>query len=307
MLRLMEKPVVIQGDILPVIKYLSFAGRLRRNDLLEDLEYILSLSSRWLPFVKWRALPREANELADDLAGQATTFLLEQYLASRPVSSSVSIKAHLPFAKLIQRGAEVSALPSSFDSPCLTFCERPTIDWLLLERLANYAPSHVNCAQTYVSRVISNGGAVLVDYTPRSEDNLGRCYCVQMGAQRLSRLFRLALFGSDHCEIDLNGAFYELVRRFHLQLPAPHPQLMSIHDLRQHLQNFYGGWPNTGVTDLVKRLPLRVMNSSMDSALRWIESIGLPSPPHIILQTLRLLETHTQNLVQALSPKFVLG
>ena len=69
----MEKPVFIQGDILPVIKYLSFAGRLRRNDLLEDLEYILSLSSRWLPLVKWRALPREANELADDLAGQATT------------------------------------------------------------------------------------------------------------------------------------------------------------------------------------------------------------------------------------------
>ena len=173
----------------------------------------------------------------------------------------------------------------------------------MLERLANHAPSHVNCAQTYVSRVISNGGAVLVDYTPRSEDNLGRCYCVQMGAQRLSRLFRLALFGSDHGEIDLNGAFYELVRRFHLQLPTPHPQLMSIHDLRQHLQTFYGGWPNTGVTDLVKRLPLRVMNSSVLSALRWIESIGLPSPPHIILQTLRLLETHTQNLVQALSPQ----
>ena len=78
---------------------------------------------------------------------------------------------------------------------------------------------------------------------------------------------------------------------------------MSIHDLRQHLQTFYGGWPNTGVTDLVKRLPLRVMNSSVLSSLRWIESIGLPSPPHIILQTLRLLETHTQNLVQALSPQ----
>ena len=89
-LRLMEKPVFIQGDILPVIKYLSFASRLRRNDLLEDLEYILSLSSRWLPLAKWRALPREANELADDLAGQATTFLLERYLSSHPVTSAVN-------------------------------------------------------------------------------------------------------------------------------------------------------------------------------------------------------------------------
>ena len=129
-----------------------------------------------------------------------------------------------------------------------------------------------------MSRVISNGGAVLVDYTPRSEDNLGRCYCVQMGAQQLSRLFRLALFGFNHGEIDLNGAFYELVRRFHLQLPAPHPQLMSIHELRQHLLDFYGGWPNAGVNSLVKRLPLRVMNSSVSASLRWIESIGLPSP-----------------------------
>ena len=301
-LRLMEKPVFIQGDILPVIKYLSFAGRLRRNDLLEDLEYILSLSSRWLPLVKWRALPREANELADDLAGQAATFLLERYLSSHPVTSAVSIKAHLPFSKLIQRGAEVSAIPSSIVTPCVTFCERPTIDWLLLERLAQYAPTHVNCAQNYVSRVISNGGAVLVDYT-RSEDQLGRCYCVQMGAQRLSRLFRLALFGFNHGEIDLNGAFYELVRRFHLQLPAPHPQLTSIHELRQHLHDFYGGWPNACVNGLVKRLPLRVMNSSVSASLRWIESIGLPPPPHVVLHALRLLETHTQDLVQALSPQ----
>ena len=280
-LRLMENPVVIQGDILPVIKYLSFAGRLRRNDLLQDLEYILFLSSRWLPFVKWRALPREANELADDLAGQATTFLLERYLSSHPVTSAVSIKAHLPFSKLIQRGAEVSAIPLSLDSTSLTFCERPTIDWLLLERLAQYAPTHVNCAQSYVSRVISNGGAVLVDYTPRSSDSLGRLYCIQMGAQRLSRLFRLALFGFNHGEIDLNGAFYELVRRFHLRLPAPHPQLMSIHDLRQHLRAFYGGLPCASVNGLVKRLPLRVMNSSVSASLRWIESIGLPSP-HIL-------------------------
>ena len=161
----------------------------------------------------------------------------------------------------------------------------------------------MNCAQNYVSRVISNGGAVLVDYTPRSEDHLGRCYCVQMGAQRLSRLFRLALFGFNHGEIDLNGAFCELVRRFHLQLPAPHPQLMPIHELRQHLHDFYGGWPNACVNGLVKRLPLRVMNSSVSASLRWIESIGLPPPPHVILHTLRLLETHTHNLVQALSPQ----
>ena len=260
-MRLMERSVYIQGDILPVIKNLSFAGRLRREDLLPDLGYILSLSSRWLPFIKWRALP----------LGQSCHLLnLYSVVLNLVIFHSFRIALVLPF---------VSA------------------------QLLIGLSSSVSGAQSYLSRVVSNGGAVLVDYSPRSDDSLGRRYCVQVGAQRLSRAFRFALFGQNHGEIDLNGAFYEIVRRFHLQISAPHPQLMSIHELRHHLQVQYDEWPNASSHCVVKRLPLRVMNSTLASSLRWIESIGLPPPTQIIYDTLSLLETHAHNLVQALSPQ----
>lgn len=44
-LAIFDREIIVQGDILPVIKYLSFAGRLRRHDLLEDLEHIQRKSS----------------------------------------------------------------------------------------------------------------------------------------------------------------------------------------------------------------------------------------------------------------------
>ena len=71
--------VVIQGDILPVIKYFQFAGRLRRIDMHQPLESIRSTVSLHLPGSLFIYLPRVANGIADDLAGQATQFLLTKY------------------------------------------------------------------------------------------------------------------------------------------------------------------------------------------------------------------------------------
>ena len=66
--------VVIQGDILPVIKYFQFAGRLRRIDV--------------------------ANGIADGLAGQATQFLLSRYRSDPAAfnrdAGPVSIKPSFP-------------------------------------------------------------------------------------------------------------------------------------------------------------------------------------------------------------------
>ena len=59
--------VVIQGDILPVIKYFQFAGRLRRL-MHQPLECIRTTVSLHLPFALFIYLPRVANGIADDLA-----------------------------------------------------------------------------------------------------------------------------------------------------------------------------------------------------------------------------------------------
>ena len=71
--------VVIQGDILPVIKYFQFAGRLRRLDMTQPLETIRTTVSRHLPQALFIYLPRVANNIANDLAGQASHFMLTQY------------------------------------------------------------------------------------------------------------------------------------------------------------------------------------------------------------------------------------
>ena len=83
-LDLLRSRTIIQGDILPVIKFLSLSCRLRRVDLVDDLEYIQHIASRYFSASRWRALPREANELADDLAGQAARHMLKRYLQNNP-------------------------------------------------------------------------------------------------------------------------------------------------------------------------------------------------------------------------------
>ena len=78
MQRQITPQVIIQGDILPVIKYFQFAGRLRRMDLALPLESIRITVSRFLPRALFVYLPRVANSIADDLAGQASRFLLSK-------------------------------------------------------------------------------------------------------------------------------------------------------------------------------------------------------------------------------------
>ena len=62
-----------------------------------------------------------------------------------------------------------------------------------------------------------------------------RKYCCTMGGQRMPRAARLLLFGRSHCEVDLKGSFYELVRRLGLRYLPDHMPLPAIDDLRAML------------------------------------------------------------------------
>lgn len=74
--------VVIQGDILPVVKYFQFAGRLRRLDMTNPLEQIRTLVSLHIPHALFLYQSRIANIVADNLAGQASQFCRERYRRS---------------------------------------------------------------------------------------------------------------------------------------------------------------------------------------------------------------------------------
>ena len=78
----------IQGDIKPLIHHLQFAGRFRRSDLVEVIDRFHKLKSRVAPTAQPEYRPREANFLADFLAGEASGSLngADKAPANQPVT-----------------------------------------------------------------------------------------------------------------------------------------------------------------------------------------------------------------------------
>ena len=115
--------VVIQGDILPVIKYFQFAGRLRRVDMHQPLECIRTTVSRHLPHALFLYLPRVANSIADDLAGQASQFVLAQYRRDpanfNRDAGPVSIRPTFPAALFQAGGFHIQCFEQPWVHPVL--------------------------------------------------------------------------------------------------------------------------------------------------------------------------------------------
>ena len=127
-----------QGDILPVIKYFQFAGRLRSLDMYQPLESIRATVSLHLPHSLFIYLPRVANGIADDLAGQASHFLLARYRSDLSTfnrnAGPVSIKPSFPTALFQVGGFHIQCFEQPWSQPILTLVERPSIDHGLLRK-----------------------------------------------------------------------------------------------------------------------------------------------------------------------------
>ena len=74
----------IQGDIKPLIHHLQCAGRFRRSDLVTVVDRFHRLKSRLAPSAQPEYRPREANFLADYLAGEASGSLKGTVSPSQP-------------------------------------------------------------------------------------------------------------------------------------------------------------------------------------------------------------------------------
>ena len=126
-----------------------------------------------------------------------------------------------------------------------------------------------------------------------------------MGGQRIPRTARLLLFGRNHCEIDLKGSFYELVRRLGFLFMPDLVPLPTIDDLRAQLyrdpyiQAVEAICPHT-----VKQLPLRIINSSIDATYQHLRSIVDGSPGASLSATLHQLWSQSTALTTQLLPRF---
>ena len=189
--------------------------------------------------------------------------------------------------------------------PTLTLVERPIIDHGLLRKHLTLYPHHRQLIESYLSPCVPQNSSIEIGYSPRATDQLGRKYCCTMGGQRMPRTARLLLFGRHHCEIDLKGSFYELVRRLGLLYMPDHVPLPTIDDLRAQLyrdpyvQAVEALRPHT-----VKQLPLRIINSSIDAAYQHLHSIVDGSPGAHLNATLHQLWSQSTALVTQLLPHF---
>ena len=307
--RRLTPKVVIQGDILPVIKYFQFAGRLRRLDMHQPLECIRTTVSLHLPYALFLYLPRVANGIADDLAGQASHFLLARYRSDPATfnrdSGPVSIKPSFPTALFQVGGFHIQCFEQPWIQPTLTLVERPSIDHGLLRKHLTLHPHHRQLIESYLSPCLPQNSSIEIGYSPRATDYQGRKYCCTMGGQRIPRTARLLLFGRNHCEVDLKGSFYELVRRLGLLFMPNHVPLPTIDDLRAQLyrdpyiQAVEALCPHT-----VKQLPLRIINSSIDATYQHLQSIVDGSPGANLSATLHQLWFQSTALITQLLPRF---
>ena len=301
--------VVIQGDILPVIKYFQFAGRLRRIDMHQPLESIRSTVSLHLPSSLFIYLPRVANSIADDLAGQATQFLLAKH-RSNPAAFNrntgpVSIKPSFPTGLFQVGGFHIQSFDQPWSQPILTLVERPSINHGLLRKHVTLHPHHRQLIESYLSPCLPQNCSIEIDYSPKAADNYGRKYCCTIGGQRLPRAARLLLFGQNHCEIDLKGSFYELVRRLGLRFAPDFVPLPTIDEFRAQLaRDPYIRKVEAVCPDTIKQLPLRIINSSLGATYRYLSFLVDDSPCASVSAILCQLESLSTTLTTQLLPRF---
>ena len=183
--------------------------------------------------------------------------------------------------------------------------ELPHIDHGLLRRHLALKPSHRQILESYLSPRTTQQPQVEIAYSPRSSDNHGRHYCNTVGGQRLPKEVRLLLFGHTHAEIDLRGAFYELSRRLGRRFLPQHMPLPPIGELRAALaRDPYIQAVEEKSVGLIKKLPLMVINSSVETVYQYLRTIQEGSPTACIDGTLRELHALSQTLATQLLPRY---
>ena len=204
----------IQGDIKPLIQHLQFAGRFRRSDLVEVIDRFHKLKCRVAPAAQPEYRPREANFLADFLAGEASGSLkgVEKAPANQPVQRC-RLEVGLPYELLLQHQAVILG-PHQYGRTVLALREVPSCPISLVEKFVALQDSRqATILRQLVTATQKLTKPLCVEYIAAAEDGLGRLYARQVSAQSLTREARYLIYGQSHKEVDMSGAHHELLRR----------------------------------------------------------------------------------------------
>ena len=124
-------------------------------DLALPLESIRTTVSRFLPRALFIYLPRVANSIADDLAGQASRFLLSKCQrdgrALLKHSGPTSINPTLPIPLLQTGGFHIQSCEPPWMTRVITLVEKPHIDHGLLRQHLTLSPQHRMLVESYLA------------------------------------------------------------------------------------------------------------------------------------------------------------
>ena len=129
-------------------------------------------------------------------------------------------------------------------------------------------------------------------YWRTSGDGKGRFYAQGPAAQRLPKELRILLFGRTHIEIDIIGAFYEIIRRTVSRLKetgnsSTLPVLPSIEQARQLVEHeLLRQRPQSHAAPVAKRLIHIAINASVTTTAKFVtDSQYTFTPPLATLST----------------------
>ena len=97
----------IQGDIQPLLSHLRFQTRFRRPDLIGVINRFHARRSRLAPSSATEYRPREANFVADYLAGRGSAFLLHNAEAGVDLEGITEHDIDPPYELLLQYNASI--------------------------------------------------------------------------------------------------------------------------------------------------------------------------------------------------------
>ena len=250
--------VVVQGDILPVINYLQYKGRIKKPAVVAILEQCQQLLARAPCLFRLVYLPRECNRLADYFAGQASA-------AAKEAEGNPLVPLHhvaLPPFQLAQALGFIIQQGDASQVPAFVLTECPSPTPQEMHALLRRHPHYKWVAMDYIALAVSSSHCLSVGYKPTVDALGGRFYSVGNAAQRLPRQVRLLLFGNSHWEMDISGAHYELMRR-QCKTAEVHLALLPIAQVRSYLRGALRAHiAEDEIGPLVKTWPLIIINSA---------------------------------------------
>ena len=208
-----------------------------------------------------------------------------------PPGRGVDIHSHTPLPASLLNKVKMSHLPQE---QSLTLHERPHIHHPPLAAYWQQHPAHRQDLVRYLAKHKAHAtvSGLQMTYWRTSGDGKGRFYAQGPAAQRLSKELRILLFGRTHIEIDIIGAFYEIIRRMANRLKETEncstlPALPTIEQARQQAEHeLLRQRPQSHAAPVAKRLIHIAINASVTTTAKFVtDSQYTFTPPLAKLST----------------------